>query len=48
MKVVLKRQRGWVRSRRWSSEAPPEEEIARVGRFDINGFFGNRIVVDAA
>lgn len=45
--AVLKRQCGWVPSRKWSSEAPPEEEIARFGQFDTNEPFGNRIVVAA-
>lgn len=44
----LKRQCGWVPSRRWSSEAPPEAEIARFGQFDTNEPFGNRVVVEAA
>src|SRR5262245_1470837 len=46
--AVLKRQCGWVPSRKWSSEAPPEAEIARFGQFDTNEPFGNRIVVEAA
>jgi allantoin racemase len=45
---VLKRQCGWVPSRRWSSESPPEEEIARFGQFDTNEPFGSRLVVEAA
>ncbi len=46
--AVLKRQCGWVPSRKWSSEAPPEEEIACFGQFDTPVPFGNRIVVEAA
>ena len=46
--AVLKRQCGWVPSRRWSSEPPPEEEIACFGQFDTNEPFGNRVVVEAA
>lgn len=46
--AVLKRQCGWVPSRRWSSEPPPEAEIARFGQFDTSEPFGNRIVVEAA
>ena len=46
--AVLKRQCGWQPSRKWSSEAPPEEEIARFGQFDTNEPFGSRVVVEAA
>ncbi len=28
--AILRRQCGWVPSRKWSCEAPPEEEIARL------------------
>ena len=45
--ALLKQQCGWVPSRRWSSEAPPEEEIARFGGFDDGPAFGSRIVVPA-
>ena len=45
--AVLKRQCGWVPSRKWSCEAPPEEEMARFGGFDGGPAFGNRIVVPA-
>lgn len=45
--AVLKNDCGWKPSRRWSSEAPPEEEIARFGGFDDGEIFGNRIVVPA-
>jgi allantoin racemase len=46
--AILKRQCGWVPSRKWSSEAPPEDELARIGQFDTGEPFGNRIVVEAA
>ena len=45
--AVLKQQCGWVPSRKWSCEAPPEEELARFGGFDEGPAFGNRIVVPA-
>ncbi|MCY4542667.1 MAG: aspartate/glutamate racemase family protein [Rhodobacteraceae bacterium] len=45
--AVLKRQCGWIPSRRWSCEAPPEEELAKVGVIDDSDVFGNRIVVEA-
>jgi len=45
--AVLKRQCGWGPSRRWSSEPPSEEEIARFGGFDDGEVFGARIVVPA-
>lgn len=43
--ALLKRGCGWVPSRKWSCEAPPEEEIARFGGFDEGEAFGNRVVV---
>lgn len=46
--ALLRRQCGWVPSRKWSSEAPPEEEIARFGGFDDGEAFGRRIVVAAS
>ena len=46
--ALLKRQCGWVPSRKWSCEPPPEEEIARFGGFDAGEAFGGRIVVAAA
>lgn len=46
--ALLKRQCGWVPSRKWSSEAPSEEEMARIGGFDDGEVFGRRIVVPAA
>jgi len=45
--ALLKRQCGWIPSRKWSCEPPPEEEIARFGGFDDGEIFGNRIVVPA-
>lgn len=43
----LRRSQGWVPSRRWSCEAPPEAELAAIGVFDVAEPFGNRIVVPA-
>ncbi|QFY62574.1 hydantoin racemase (plasmid) [Rhizobium grahamii] len=46
--AVLKRQCGWVPSRRGSCEAPPEAEIARFHAFDDAApVFGSRIVIEA-
>lgn len=45
--ALLKRQCGWKPSRKWSSEAPPEDEIRRFGIIDGGNPFGNRIVVPA-
>ena len=45
--ALLKRQCGWIPSRKWSCEPPPEEEIARFGGFDDGEAFGNRLVVAA-
>ena len=45
--AILKRQCGWVPSRKWSCEAPPEEEIERFGGFDEGEAFGNRVIVPA-
>ncbi|WP_424929440.1 aspartate/glutamate racemase family protein [Amaricoccus tamworthensis] len=39
---------GWKPSRKWSCEAPPEDELATLGVFDGGDVFGNRIVVPAA
>lgn len=44
----LKRQCGWVPSRRWSMESPSEDELTRFGQFDTNEPFGNRVVIEAA
>lgn len=43
----LKRDCGWRPSRKWSCEAPPEEEIATIGVFDTGEAFGGRIVIPA-
>lgn len=45
--AILRRDCGWKPSRRWSCEAPPEEEIARFGGFDTGRPFGNRLIVPA-
>jgi Asp/Glu/hydantoin racemase len=45
--AVLKRQCGWVPSRKWSCEAPPEQEIKELAVFDDGDAFGDRIVVDS-
>ncbi len=39
----LKRDCGWVPSRKWSCEAPPETEIAQFGGFETNQAFGHRV-----
>lgn len=46
--AILKRQCGWKPSRKWSCEAPPEEEIARFGLLDGGEAFGRRVVVDGS
>jgi len=45
--AILKRQCGWVPSRKWSCEAPSEEELTRFGGFDEGEAFGTRVVVPA-
>lgn len=45
--ALLKQQCGWIPSRKWSSEAPSEAEMARFGGFDDGEAFGSRIVVPA-
>ena len=45
--ATLKRDCGWVPSRKWSCEAPPEAELAAVGGYDVNAPFGNRVVIAA-
>ncbi len=45
--AVLKRQCGWIPSRKWSSESPTEEEIALFGGFDEGEAFGSRTIVPA-
>ena len=44
----LKRDCGWTPSRKWSCEAPPENEIAAIGAFETDTPFGSRIVVPAS
>lgn len=44
---LLRRSQGWIPSRRWSCEAPPESELKATGVFDVPKPFGNRIVVQA-
>jgi len=46
--AMLQRQCGWIPSRRWSCEAPPEEEINRFGIINDGDVFGNRIIVEAS
>ena len=46
--AILKRQCGWVPSRKWSCEPPPEEELARFGVINDRDVFGNRIIVEAS
>ena len=43
----LKRQCGWIPSRKWSCESPPEEELKRFGIIDDSDVFGNRLIVEA-
>ncbi len=43
----LKRRCGWIPSRRWSCEPPPEAEIAAFGIIGEGDVFGNRVVVAA-
>lgn len=45
--ALLKRDCGWVPSRKWSCEAPPENEIEAIGTFDSGEALGGRIVVPA-
>ena len=45
--ALLKSQCQWKPSRKWSCEAPPEEEIQRFGGFDDGEAFGSRVVVGA-
>jgi allantoin racemase len=45
--AILRRQCGWKPSRRWSCEAPSEEEMARFGGFDEGEAFGTRVIVEA-
>jgi allantoin racemase len=41
----LKRDCGWIPSRKWSCEPPPESELARFGGFETNRVFGHRVSV---
>ncbi len=43
----LKRACGWIPSRKWSCEAPPEHEIEQFGIIGDGDVLGNRIVVAA-
>lgn len=43
----LKTKCNWKPSRKWSCEAPSEEEMASIGIFDKANIFGNRIIVAA-
>ncbi|MCH2163314.1 MAG: aspartate/glutamate racemase family protein [Marinovum sp.] len=43
----MKKACNWTPSRKWSCEAPCEEEMAKIGVFDQGYIFGNRIVVKA-
>lgn len=45
--AALKRDCGWVPSRKWTCEPPPEAEMAAIGGFDVNDPFGNRVEVPA-
>ncbi len=45
--AILKQQCGWGPSRKWSSESPSEEEMARFGGFDDGEAFGSRTIVPA-
>lgn len=45
--ALLKRQCGWIPSRKWSCEPPPEEEIARFGCFEGGEALGPRLTVEA-
>jgi len=46
--ALLKQQCGWIPSRRWSCEPPPEEEIARFGCFPAGEAIGPRTIVAAS
>lgn len=45
--AALKRQCGWIPSRRWSSEAPPEGELSIIAGLDDGNAFGSRVIVPA-
>ncbi|CAM1364172.1 aspartate/glutamate racemase family protein [Tenacibaculum xiamenense] len=44
--ALLKKNYGWKPSRKWSSEAPSEADIAEFGLFKEPFEFGNRIIVN--
>jgi allantoin racemase len=46
--ALLKRQCGWIPSRKWSCEPPPEDEIAAFGVFEGGDAIGPRSIVRAA
>ena len=46
--AILKRQCGWIPSRKWSCEPPPEDELDRFGIINDGDVFGNRIIVEAS
>ena len=41
----LRRKCGWIPSRKWSCESPPEDEIHKFGIICDSDVFGNRIIV---
>ncbi len=43
--ALLKKNYNWKPSRKWSCEAPPEEDLKRFGLFSEPYQFGNRIIV---
>jgi len=43
--ALLKRQCGWIPSRKWSCEPPPEDEISRFGCFEGGEALGSRMIV---
>src|SRR4029077_3467050 len=45
--ALLKRQCGWIPSRKWSCEPPPEDEIAAFGCFPDGEAIGPRAIVAA-
>ncbi len=46
--ALLKQQCGWIPSRKWSCEPPPEEELARFGCFGGGEALGPRLTVEAS
>ena len=44
--ALLKRQCGWIPSRKWPCEPPPEEEIATFGCFEGGEALGPRLIVE--